>query len=99
MTAIMKSYKITFLTGFHISAVVGVFAAIDLAAQGKTEPAVIFAILSAFTVSGLALWWIVRIAKYSVETRELIRKGVDVASLASIAVAVGITLSVAIWDE
>ena len=95
----MKFYKISFLMGFHVSAVVGFFAAIDLAVQGRTGPAITFAILSAVIAMALALWWIVQIAKYSAETREVIKKGVDVISLAFIAVAIGVILRLSIWGE
>jgi hypothetical protein len=90
--AVMKFYKISFLIGFHVSAVVGVFAAIDLAVQGRTGPAITLAILSTVIAMALALWWIVQIAKYSAETREIIKKGVDVIALTSIAVAMGVIL-------
>jgi hypothetical protein len=97
--AVMKFYKISFLIGFHVSAVVGVFAAIDLAVQGRTGPAITLAILSTVIAVALALWWIVQIAKYSVETRERIKKGVDVISLAFIAVAIGVILRFSVWGE
>jgi hypothetical protein len=45
--AVMKFSKISFLIGLHVSAVIGLFAAIDLAVQGRTGPAITFAILSA----------------------------------------------------
>jgi hypothetical protein len=97
--AVMKFYKISFLIGFHVSAVVGFFAAIDLAVQGRTGPAITFAILSAVIAMALALWWIVQIAGYAAETREIIKKGVDVISLTSIAVAIAVILRFSIWGE
>jgi hypothetical protein len=95
----MKSYKIGFLIGFHVSAVVGYFAATVLAVQGRFGPAITFAILSSITAMALVLWWIVRVDKYSEETRERIKKGVDVISLAFIAVAIGVILRFTIWGE
>lgn len=96
---VMKLYKISFLVSLHVSAVVGSFAAIDLAAQGKTWPAITCAILSAVIAMALALWWIVQIAKYSPETKEIIKKGVDVISFASIAAFLGVIAWLAIWGE
>lgn len=95
----MKSYKIGFLIGFHVSAVVGCFATTVLAVQGRAGPAITFAILSSFTAIVLVLWWIVRVDKYSEETRERIKKGVDVISLAFIAVTIGVILRLSIWGE
>jgi len=95
----MKFYKISFLIGFHVSAIVGFFAVIDLAVQGRTGLAITFAILSAVIAMALALWWIVQITKYSAETREIIKKGVDVISLAFMAVAIGVILRFSIWGE
>lgn len=95
----MKSYKIGFLIGFHVSAVVGCFAATVLAVQGRAGPGITFAILSSFTAMALVLWWIVRVDKYSEETRERIKKGIDVISLAFIAVAIGVILRFSIWGK
>jgi hypothetical protein len=47
----------------------------------------------------LALWWIVQITKYSAETREIVKEGIDVISLAFIAVAIGVILRFSIWGE
>jgi len=95
----MRSYKISFLIGLHVSAIIGFFVTINLAVQERNGPAIIFAVLSALTAMALMLWWIVQIAKKSEEARETVKKGVDVISLAFIAVALGVISRFSIWGE
>ena len=85
----------SFLIGLHVIAIVGVFVTISLAIQGRNGPAITFAILSALTAVALMLWWIAQ----SEEAREAIKTGVDVISLTSVAVFLGVVVWVAIWDE
>jgi hypothetical protein len=87
------------LIGFHVSVVVGILVAIDLAVQGRTRPAIALAILSGITATALALWWIVQLSNDSAEPRERVKKGVDVVSLASLALFVGVWIWVATWAE
>jgi hypothetical protein len=95
----MQSYKISFLIGLHVSAIVEFFVTVDLAVHGRNGPAITFAILSGLTAMALMLWWIVQAAKESEEARETIKKGVDVISFAFIAVALGVILRFSIWGE
>ena len=95
----MKFVKISLLASLHVCAVVGPFAAIDLAFREKNGPAIAVVTASAFIATALALWWIVQIAKYSAETKEIIKKCVDVVSLVFIAVGIGISLRIKIWPE
>jgi hypothetical protein len=95
----MKFLRISFLVGLHVCAVAGPLAAIDLTGHGKNAPAIAFVTASALIAIALALWWIVQIAKYSAETKERIKKGVDVVSLAFLAVGIGVSLRIKLWPE
>jgi hypothetical protein len=95
----MKFFKISFLVGLHVCAVVGPLAAIDLTVHGKHAPTIAFVTVSALIATALALWWIVQIAKHSAETKERIKKCVDVVSLAFLVVGIGVSLRIKLWPE
>lgn len=58
MKAIIRFYKVSFLTGAHAATFAWWFSAINLFSEGKLGPAIAFGALASITTMALAVWWL-----------------------------------------